>query len=76
MGLSVSRPLLRAASGASDAHQRTKGYLNVHFKTFQDVQDSEEFDELVSDASQRNSELKGKVRLKVRRLDYCLIQLS
>ncbi|GJE85916.1 RINT-1 family protein [Phanerochaete sordida] len=46
---------------ASDAHQRTKHYLNVRFKTFQDVQDSEEFDELVSDASKRNNELKGKL---------------
>ena len=48
----------------TDAHQRTKDYLNVRFQTFQDVQDSPEFDELVSDASKRNDELKGKVRYR------------
>ena len=45
-----------------DAHKRTQDYLNVRFRTFQDVQDSEEFDEEVLSASQRNDDLEQRVR--------------
>ena len=46
----------------ADAHKRTKDYLNIRFKTFQEVQDSHEFDELVATTSTRNDDLKIKVR--------------
>jgi hypothetical protein len=49
----------------ADAHKRTGDYLNVRFKTFQDVESSDEFDELVANAHTRDEELKSKVRSAV-----------
>jgi RAD50-interacting protein 1 len=49
----------------ADAHKRTRDYPNVRFKTFQDVESSDEFDELVANAHTRDEELKGKVRSAV-----------
>lgn len=61
MASSHIQALLTPPSTAN-AHQRAKDYLNVRFKTFQDVQDSEDFDDLVLNASHRNEELTQKVR--------------
>ena len=53
---------LLAPPSATDAHKRTRDYLSVRFRTFQDVQDSTDFDALVESTSRRNDELKDKVR--------------
>ena len=47
---------------AAGAHKRTRDYLGVRFRTFQDVQDSTDFDALVESTSRGNDELKDKVR--------------
>lgn len=53
---------LLAPPNAEDAYQRTQDYLNTRFGTFQDIQDSDDFDGLVLDASRRSEELRQKVR--------------
>ena len=58
----IPRDPPHAPPSDADAHKRTKDYLNIRFKTFQEVQDSHEFDELVAITSTRNDDLKIKVR--------------
>ncbi len=45
-----------------DAQQRTLNYLNTHLKTFESLQESEDFDHLVVESARRNEQLKSEVR--------------
>lgn len=67
---------LLAPPSVDDAHKRTKDYLNVRFKTFEDVQHAQGFDDLVSNASQRSTNLRTKVRFQLTPMCIRLIQLS
>ena len=67
---------LLSPPSTDDAHKRAQEHLSVRFRTFQDVQTSEDFDEDVRIASQRNDELKQRVRYRIKPSDTYLMQLS
>ena len=46
----------------TDSRKRTLDFLNSRFKTYEDLVNSEEFDDILQKSHNRNEELKVKVR--------------
>lgn len=63
---------LLAPPSEEDSNKRTRDYFNARFKTFEELEDSQDFDDLVASTSTRNDELEHKVR-RPSHLVYCIL---
>lgn len=52
----------------ADSRKRTLGFLDSRFKTYEDFEQSEEFDEILQSSHLRNEEIQSKVRTLITRL--------
>ncbi|KAK7694298.1 hypothetical protein QCA50_001480 [Cerrena zonata] len=59
---------------ATDSHKRTLDFLNSRFRTYEDLEQSEDFDDILQNSQTRNEELQSKLTMSQQSLDALIAQ--